>query len=89
VVPGVLPELLVKLPPAVPSVQIAEVAPPPKEPPKAPVVPPWQIAGIVAPAFTVGLGFTVKVLVALALPQDPPEVVSVNMMDAIAEADAV
>ena len=37
---GLLPELLVKLPPAAPSDQMAEVAPPVNDPPKAEVVPP-------------------------------------------------
>jgi hypothetical protein len=35
VVSGVLPSLLVNVPPAPPSLHIAMVAPPPKEPPKA------------------------------------------------------
>ena len=38
--PGLFPELFVKLPPAPPSDHIAAVAPPPKDPPNAAVVPP-------------------------------------------------
>ena len=40
VVPGVPPPLLVNVPPAAPSDQTAEVAPPPNEPPNAAEVPP-------------------------------------------------
>lgn len=40
VVPGVDPKLFVKEPPAPPSDQTADVAPPPNEPPKAAEVPP-------------------------------------------------
>jgi hypothetical protein len=89
VVAGVLPLLLVNVPPAPPSLQIAAVAPPPNEPPKAAVVPPWQMAVKLEPAFTVGLAFIVIALVAVALPHDPPEVVKVKVTDDGAEADAV
>ena len=68
---------------------MAEVAPPPNEPPNAAVVPPWQIAVSAEPAFTVGLGFTTKLLLADVEPHDPPEVVSVNVTVAGAEDDAV
>jgi hypothetical protein len=86
---GVLPELFEKLPPAPPSDQTADVAPPPKAPPKAVVIPPWQIALIVPPTFIVGLGLTVKFLVANTVPQDPPAVVSVKVIDAGAFEAAV
>ena len=56
---GVVPPLFVNEPPAAPSDQTAAVAPPPNEPASAAEVPPWQIAVIAAPAFTVGLGLTV------------------------------
>ena len=46
------------------------------------VVPPWQIAAKPEPAFTVGLGFTVSVLLAVVEPHKPPEVVSVKVTDA-------
>ena len=49
--------------PVRPSDHIADVAPPPNEPPKATVVPPWQIAGIAGPASTVGVGFKSTVAV--------------------------
>ena len=76
---GVEPVLLLKVPPAPPSDQIAEVAPPPKEPPKATDVPPWHIAATAPPAFAVGLGFTCIVLLALAVPQGPPVVVNTSV----------
>lgn len=87
--PGVLPPLLAKVPPAPPSSQVAKVAPPPNEPPNAAEVPPWQIADIAGPAFTVGLGLTVKVMLADVVPQLPPLVVSVNVTVAGAFAAAV
>ena len=89
VVAGVAPVLLVKEPPAPPSDQTAEVAPPPNEPPKAVVVAPWHIAAMAPPAFTVGFGFTVIVLLALVIPQKPPDVVRVNVTEATDDADAV
>ena len=51
--------MLVKEPPAPPSDHTAEVAPPPYDPPKAAVVPPWQMADTAEPALAVGLGLTV------------------------------
>ena len=59
VVEGVLPPLLANDPPAPPSDQIADVALPPKDPPRALVVAPWQTALIADPAFAVGSEFTV------------------------------
>ena len=84
-----LPPLLVKLPPAPPSDHTAEVAPPPNEPPNAAEVPPWQIAATAEPAFAVGFGFMVIDLVALVVPHEPPDVVSVNVTEAGADDDAV
>jgi hypothetical protein len=89
VVFGVNPPLFVKVPPATPSVHTAEVAPPPKDPPSAIVVPPWQIAAIAGPMETVGFGLTVRVFVANTVPHDPPEVVSVKVTSAGAPAAAV
>ena len=89
VVAGVVPLLLVNVPPAPPSLHTAEVAPPPNEPPKAAVVPPWQMADNAEPTFTVGFGFTVKVLLAVALPQPPPEVVRVKVTGDVDDAGAV
>lgn len=89
VVAGVLPLLLVNVPPAPPSLQIAAVAPPPNEPPKAAVVPPWQIAVKAEPAFTVGFSLTVTFLLADVVPHTPPEVVSVNVTGDVDDADAV
>ena len=89
VVLGVLPVLFVKLPPAPPSVHTADVAPPPNDPPNAPEVLPWQMAVTATPAFTVGAGFTVIVLLANIVPHEPPAVVSVNVTDAGAVAEAV
>ena len=80
---------MVKDPPAPPSDHIAEVAPPPKDPPRAVVVPPWQIAVTAPPASTVGFGLTVRVLVAFTDPQDPPAVVRVRVMVDGAEAEVV
>jgi hypothetical protein len=65
VVPGVVPELLVKDPPAPPSDQTAAVAPPPNDPPNAAVVPLWHTAATAEPALAVGLGFTVIVILLL------------------------
>tara|TARA_R100000935_G_C2826781_1_gene162759 strand:+ start:1622 stop:1984 length:363 start_codon:yes stop_codon:yes gene_type:complete len=64
---GEFPVLLEKFPPETLADQTADVAPPPYEPPKAPVVPPWQMAAIAPPIFTVGVGFTVIVLEALTV----------------------
>ena len=41
------------------DVHTADVAPPPNDPLKAAVVPPWHIAAGIAPMLTVGFGFTV------------------------------
>ena len=84
-----LPLLLVKVPPAPPSLQIAEVAPPPNEPPNNAVVPPWQMAATAEPAFTVGLGFTTKLLFADVVLQEPPDVVNVSVTGLVDVADAV
>ena len=56
---GVPPALFVKLPAAPPSVQMAAVAPPANDPPRAPVFVPWHIGPTAPPAFTVGRGFIV------------------------------
>ena len=79
---------MVNVPPAPPSDHTAPVAPPPKEPPKAALVPPWQIAAIAAPALTVGFELTVTVLEAETVPHEPPVVVriSVTVEGAVAEA---
>jgi hypothetical protein len=66
------------VPPAV-VLQVPSVAPPPTEPPKFAEVPPWQIAVIAPPTFTVGLGFTTIVLLKLVVPQEPPLVVRVSV----------
>ena len=89
VVEGVLPELLVNVPPAAPSDQTAAVAPPPNEPPKGVVVPPWQIAASVPPAFTVGFGLTVSCLLANVVPHEPPLVVRVNVTGVEEDNEAV
>ena len=89
VVEGVLPELLVNVPPAAPSDQTAAVAPPPNEPPKAVVVPPWQIAVSAPPTFTVGFGLTVNCLLADVIPHEPPLVVRVNVTGVKEEEVAV
>ena len=81
--------LFVNEPPAPPSLHIAAVAPPPNEPPNAAVVPPWHIAATAEPAFTVGLGFTVKLLLADVVPHEPPDVVRVNVTGEVDDADAV
>ena len=88
-VAGVLPVLFVNVPPAPPSLHIADVAPPPNEPPKATVVPLWQIAATAEPAFTVGLRFTVNDLLAEVVPHEPPELVRVNVTGDVEEAEAV
>jgi hypothetical protein len=67
VVPGVLPLLLVNVPPAPPSLHTAPVALPPKEPPSAGVVPPWQIALNAPPTPTVGAVTLVTVTPAVAV----------------------
>jgi hypothetical protein len=86
---GVAPPLFANDPPAPPSVQTADVAPPPNDPPSAADVPPWQIAAIAPPTFTVGLGLTVRILFAEVVPHDPPAVVSVSVTEAGAAAAAV
>jgi hypothetical protein len=58
-VPGVLPVLLAKVP--LGADHTAAVAPPPKEPPSATDVPPWQMAAMANPASAVGFGLTVIV----------------------------
>ena len=58
-VPGVLPVLFAKVP--LGADHTADVAPPPKVPPKATDTPPWQMAAIADPAPTVGFGLTVIV----------------------------
>ena len=60
---GVDPVLLVKVPPTPPSDQIALVALPPKEPPKAADIPPRHIDDNALPALAVGNWFTVIVVV--------------------------
>lgn len=89
---GVAPPLLAKVPaeaPDKPSDHTADVAPPPYDPPKAAVVPPWQTAATAPPAFTVGPGFIAIVLFADVVPHAPPLVVKVKITDAGADADAV
>ena len=86
---GVLPELLVKVPPAAPSSHMDEVAVPPNDPPSADVVAPWQIAVVALPAFTEGPGFTVSDLFAEVVLQEPPLVVSVNVTGLDDVADAI
>jgi hypothetical protein len=76
---GVEPVLLENVPPAPPSLHIADTAPPPKEPPRAADVPPWHMAAIAPPTFTVGLGFTTIVLLEVVVPQGPPLVVSTKV----------
>ena len=65
------------------------MAPPPNEPPNKAVVPPWQIAATAEPTFTVGFGFTVKLLLADVLPHEPPEVVNVKVTGEADDAEAV
>ena len=85
-----LPVLFVKLPPAPPSDHTADVAPPPNDPPNAVEVPPWHIAAMTPPTFTVGVGFTVRVLVTGATePHEPPLAVNVKVTEDGAVADAV
>ena len=76
-------------PPAPPSDHMADVAPPPNDPPNAAVVAPWQIAAIAPPAFTIGLGLTVKDLFAEVVEHEPPLVVRVKITDAGAVREAV
>src|SRR5664280_497006 len=89
VVFGVAPPLFVNEPPAPPSDHTADVAPPPNDPPRAKVVPPWQIDATAPPALTVGFGLTVRILLPEVVPHDPPAVVSVKVTDAGAAAAAV
>jgi hypothetical protein len=67
-----------KVPPAG-VVQVPPVAPPPTDPPRAAVVPPWQMAAMAGPALTVGLGLTTTFFVANVVPQEPPLVVRVSV----------
>ncbi len=79
-VPGVLPPLLAKVPPAPPSDQVAAVAPPPNDPPSAAVVPPWQIAVTDPPTLTVGNGLTVTVTLLLVAGNPLAQGVDVEFM---------
>ena len=79
---------MVNEPPAPPSLHTADVAPPPNEPFKAAVVPPWQIVAT-AVTLTVGFGFTVNDLLAEVGPHEPPPVVSVKVTGVPEPADAV
>ena len=69
-VPGVFPVLLAKVP--LGADHIAEVAPPPKDPPKAADVAPWHMAVIAAPASAVGSGLTVTVATELFADEQIP-----------------
>ena len=84
-----LPVLFANVPPAPPSLHTAPVAPPPNEPPSAAVVAPWHIPVTAEPAFTVGFGFTVKLLLAEVVPHTPPDVVSVKVTGEVEDTDAV
>ena len=88
-VPGVLPPLLVKEPPAPPSSHTADVAPPPNDPPNAVVVALWHIAGVAPPALAVGFGFTVNDLLAPAVPHEPLLAVNVRVTGVAELEDAV
>jgi hypothetical protein len=77
-----------KVPPAGVD-HVPPVAPPPTDPPSAAEVPPWQIAAMAGPMFTVGFGLTVKFFVAIAGPHKPPDVVRVKVTSAGAPAAAV
>jgi hypothetical protein len=68
----------VKVPPSVVD-HIPPVAEPPVLPPSGAEVPPWHIAVSAAPALAVGAGITTCVLFAVAVPQAPPLVVSINV----------
>ena len=72
-----------------PPLQVPPVAPPPTEPPICAEVPPWHIADKALPAFAVGLGFTVIVLVAVIVLHEPPLVVKVKVIVPDSEAPAV
>ena len=48
----------VNVPPATVD-QVPPVAPPPTDPPSAAVVPPWQMAAMAGPTFTVGAWLTI------------------------------
>src|SRR6185312_5414507 len=72
-----------------PPLQVPPVAPPDTEPPICADVPPWQIAVNAPPAFAVGFGFTVMVLVAVVVPHDPPLVVNVKVIAPDSDAPAV
>ena len=64
--------LLVKVPPAAPSVHTAEVALPPNEPPSAGVEPPWQIAVNAEPTPTMGESTVILVAEVVTVPQPAP-----------------
>ena len=53
------------------------------------MVPPWQIAAIGPPAFTVGFGLTVSCLLANVVPHEPPLVVRVNVTGVEEDNEAV
>ena len=74
---GVDPPLFVSEPPAPPSSHTADVAPPPKEPPSAEVVPPWHMEETAAPTVKVGAAEMVMVFVDTASVQ-PALAVAVN-----------
>ena len=67
-----------------PPDHVPPVAPPPTEPPIADEVPPWQIAVNAEPAFAVGLGLTVIVIVlevaVEVVEQDASEVKTTEIM---------
>ena len=85
---GVLPPLLVNMPPAPPSSQVADVAPPPNEPPKAAVVPLRHI-GETEETVAIGFGLTVNDTVGVSIPQEPPDVVSFKVTGVADESEAV
>ena len=72
-----------------PPLHVPPVAPPPTEPPIAADVAPWQMADNRLPAVAVGKGFTVIVLVAVVVPQEPPLVVNVKVIVPDSDAPAV
>ncbi len=80
-----LPVLLAKVP--LVADHIADVAPPPNEPPKAADVPLWQIAVIADPTLTVGFGFTTISFIAKVGVHNPPMPVSVKVTGEV-ELDA-
>jgi hypothetical protein len=52
-------------------------------------VPPWHIAASAGPALAVGFWLTVIDLVAMVVPQAPPLVVNVNVIEPLSAAPAV